>query len=579
MRLIFSIFALPFWVFLAAAGGLFYLGELSYRDTLAQNQEMARALAGPPPETVSLAAFSRDRDIGPADEISVQAVIDPDYNYELTKRRKGINTVRYMYVLFDVTDPQNTKEARSAMVLTKAEKEKFVDEYYLENSEIALSETGFTSVTTFNGTAENSSDLSSLVSDAFRQKNLTKSTNFVYVEPFLDGRTAGLTPTTSADEMRNTFRSIALGAALIGLLKFVMRRRKKAAVTAAAGEAVSEVASSLDPVATPAMMAAKAESAEDPAKPKRGKLFPIKALLVMALLIGAFYFGVAAIFIVAALIILQVIAIRKTQGVITGVLAKLTGKSLPTEIQQEQVMANVQAAARESEMPQDVEPETEAPKRRRGFSLGALRRKPTEPEKDMLEDATVATESIVEETTKKRRFGLALPRPRLARKSTEESKETESVSAQTVQGETITHEKPKRGFSLPLPVLRRKTTDSADLKSEPLSAELETDPDVSSDTSKRGFKLSLPSLRRASKSGSDAASPKPKSPRQKAAFEAADLFVQNEAVEAQGIGDKIQLLMARLAPAERTPKAFSDRPDPFDRLAAEVQRASGRKAH
>ena len=39
----------------------------------------------------------------------------------------------------------------------------------------------------------------------------------------------GLTPTTTADEMRNIIRGVGLVAALIGLVKFALRRRKKAA--------------------------------------------------------------------------------------------------------------------------------------------------------------------------------------------------------------------------------------------------------------------------------------------------------------------------------------------------------------
>ena len=133
MRLVFAVFRLPFWVFLAAAGGIFYLGELAHRDTLAQNQEMARALAGKPPETVDLADFSRTMNTGPADEISVRGIINPDYNYELTKRRKGADKTRYMFVVFDAADPADSKMARGALVLTEDEKDKFVNEYYFEN--------------------------------------------------------------------------------------------------------------------------------------------------------------------------------------------------------------------------------------------------------------------------------------------------------------------------------------------------------------------------------------------------------------------------------------------------------------
>ena len=82
---------------------------------------------------------------------------------------------------------------------------------------------------TLNGQDEGSPDLSSMVRDAFEEQNLTKSENFIYIEPFLDGREAGLTPTMGANELRDIIRGVSLVAALIGLVKFARRRRKKAA--------------------------------------------------------------------------------------------------------------------------------------------------------------------------------------------------------------------------------------------------------------------------------------------------------------------------------------------------------------
>ena len=178
MRLVFSIFLLPFWVFLAAAGGLFYLGELAHRDTLTKNQELARALAGNPPATVDLADFSRAENMGLADEVSVRGVINPDYNYELTKQRKGADKTRFMFVLFDAADPQGSKMARGALVLTENEKDAFVNDYYFENSSVAVTETDAFSVITLNGLSEGSPDLSSMVRDVFEEQNLTKSREF-----------------------------------------------------------------------------------------------------------------------------------------------------------------------------------------------------------------------------------------------------------------------------------------------------------------------------------------------------------------------------------------------------------------
>ena len=542
MRLIFSLFALPFWVFLAAAGGLFYLAELSHRDTLAQNEEMARALAGPPPDTVSLAEFSRQNDIGLADEVSVQGVINPAYNYELTKKRKGRDTTRFMFVLFDASDPEESKVARGALVLSAAEKDKFVDEYYVENAELGIGAAGFISVVTLNGVAENSSDLTSLVNDAFDEQNLTKSADFIYIEPFLEGREVGLTPTMSADEMRNIIRGFALVVGLIGLAKLALRRRRKPATPAPA-----EAAFAMDtaPISAGQIKPAGQALAEPEAhaaslEPKPKKTFPIKAVAVIALLAAAIYSGHLAYVAVAALLALQFLAVKKTRHLITGVLTKVTGRGATDNTSEEKIMDKVQDAVRDDVVPQEKaaggsDPELAPVKpAKRGLSLPFLKR----------------------------------------REETEVAPQPDEVQMQPDEATA-----PKRGFSLPLPGLRRGPKDEITAKTDAVSAKTVPLDDAQTEKPKRGFSLPLPSLRRKSQADDDASTAAPamvKKPRKKDAFQAEDLFASDETAEAQGISEKVQLFMARMTPAERQPKAFAGRPDPFDRLAAEVERTAAR---
>lgn len=541
MRLIFAIFALPFWAFLVAAAGFFVLGEYSYRDTLAKNQEMARALAGAPPDTVSFADFSRQDDVGLADEVSVQAVINPVYNYELTRKRKGSNRTRFMYVLFDPADPEDSKVARGALVLTAAEKDKFVDSYFVENVEISLGASGLISVLTLNGLAQNSSDLSSMVSDAFEEQNLAKSDEFIYIAPFLEGRTVGLTPKISADEMRGTMRGIGIAVAVIGLVKFALRRRKKqqSATPPDVGLAAGDGGFPSDQVKpSGAMSGLSLEAAlKEPARSR--KPFPIKVLAVLALLGVAIYSGHMAYIAIAVLLALQFLAIRKTRHLITGVLAKVTGRGASDDTKEVTIMANVQEAARDVAMPDAPGPDP----------LDADGAQPAEA---------------------KRRFSL----PPLSRRGT-----SVEVPGEGLMQEAATAEKPKRGLALRIAALRRKSADTDMAKIDTNSAEIPPSEAATADKPKRSFAFSLAALRR--KKDEDAvdtqtAAAITKTPRRKEAFQSAALFTSEEADEPQGLGGKIQLLMARLMPAERLPKAFADRPDPFDRLTADVQRASVR---
>ncbi len=144
----------------------------------------------------------------------------------------------------------------------------------------------------------------------------------------------------------------------------------------------------------------------------------------------------------------------------------------------------------------------------------------------------------------------------------------------------------KRGFTLGLPILRRKSADAADAKFEPKSPENADITEEKPSKPKRGLSLALPSLlRKAERVSESKAEHAPESedttvtarkPRAKEVFQSADLNLQEEAEAPKGLSGKVQVFMARLTPAERTPKALAGRPDPFDRLASEVQRSSTR---
>ncbi len=138
---------------------------------------------------------------------------------------------------------------------------------------------------------------------------------------------------------------------------------------------------------------------------------------------------------------------------------------------------------------------------------------------------------------------------------------------------------PKQGFSFSLPGLGRGATEDAEETVDTNPAETASAPFVETDMPKRGFAFSLSSLRRKSPVDDSVSDPVPsltKMPRKKDAFQAAELFTSERTQKAPGLAGKIQLFMARLFPAERRPKAFAGRPDPFEKLASEAQRSGAR---
>lgn len=223
---LFILFALPWWAYLAASGGVVWLGYQAYemeQVKLAERQAQAEA---PPPEIVDLSQFDRTRDVAPADELHVRGWINTDYNYELIKRTNGITTgSRFMFVLFGSQDDAASKVARAAIIFTEADKDRFVDEIF--DHAVDFNEQGL--VLGLNGFQGSGDGYSSMVSDTFRDEGLTRGPNFVFIEPFLDGRQAALTATGEPVRVLGYFLIAAAVLAMVALAKFAAKRRRKAA--------------------------------------------------------------------------------------------------------------------------------------------------------------------------------------------------------------------------------------------------------------------------------------------------------------------------------------------------------------
>lgn len=218
-RLLVLFFIMPWWAYVPASIGVLWLGERVYEQALATEAEKATALEMPVPGAVDLAEFDRGRDIHAADEIHVTGWIDADLNYELVKRRNGIPTdTRYLYMMFGATDPLGAPEVRGALMLTKKEREVFIeriDEFII----------GFTDegeyVFGFNGYGETSTTLGDMAREAIAEQGLRTADNFVFVEPFFEGREAALAPHGVPDQTRLAGWAIAAVVALIGVVKRV----------------------------------------------------------------------------------------------------------------------------------------------------------------------------------------------------------------------------------------------------------------------------------------------------------------------------------------------------------------------
>lgn len=217
-RLLILFFALPWWMFFPLAGGTAWLGERAHSAMLDDQAQRAAALEAGAPDAVDIGAFNITTDRSFADEVTLRGWIDAGQSYELEKTIKGVSLGRrFMYVLFGENDPAGSEVARGAIVLTEAARDKFVDQF--ETSWVDFSRNGY--IFEINGFARSSVALDDLAFSALDEKGLSREANFVFLEPFLDGRAAALEPATTPQSMRQIFWVVAIAFALIGTVKRV----------------------------------------------------------------------------------------------------------------------------------------------------------------------------------------------------------------------------------------------------------------------------------------------------------------------------------------------------------------------
>lgn len=223
-RLFAMLLALPWPVMALIAVGFFWLAENSREWVMEFEAEKAQALESGVPAPVPLDQFTKDS-VGLADEVHVTAWVNPEHNYELTKQRKGTDTVRRMFVLFGPGDGPDSTVARGVVVLHPDEVQSFIA---LVSAHVA-DPVDPRLLFNLNGARDASPDLSDMVDDALEERGLLKDADFLVVEPYLEGRAAALAPNPDA-AMRNyrVIAGIGAVAALLALVKFVAGRRARA---------------------------------------------------------------------------------------------------------------------------------------------------------------------------------------------------------------------------------------------------------------------------------------------------------------------------------------------------------------
>jgi hypothetical protein len=223
MRYIISfLFFSPFWLQLAIAGALVFVGVNERQGSAAEREQAIAQLQAAPPATVAIADFAATKpDDGPR-EFSVSAQFAAEHNTRLITTKKG-KTVdeKLMIVLIDPEAAADEKVARAVIVFEPEQQDAMVD--WLVANMTTMGEAG--PVVTIAGLVTRSSEASN-VADALRDQGMTKAPDFFFMQPFVNGRDAGYKARIASIESRDgtLFFSFAGIFALIGFGKLLLRR-------------------------------------------------------------------------------------------------------------------------------------------------------------------------------------------------------------------------------------------------------------------------------------------------------------------------------------------------------------------
>lgn len=190
-----------------------------HSDLVRVEQEKKAALAQPAPAPVTLAAFRKDTDIHLAGEVNVIGWPNPDFNSYLVKGGGGEHGERLMFVLFDGGDSENAGVARAAILVPSALEQGFRNWLSAAGAQRdavrARFDNGFgRQVYVFNGRVDPQPKLADLAMAALAEAGLVPAPEFIFIEPFLEGRQAAL----AADPATTMQLTAVVGAVSMVLL-------------------------------------------------------------------------------------------------------------------------------------------------------------------------------------------------------------------------------------------------------------------------------------------------------------------------------------------------------------------------
>jgi hypothetical protein len=189
-----------------ALAGAFHI----FAQTTAAERDAARA--APQPPAVSLNDFARADDIHAESEVHVIGQINAEYNYRLIERGGSSTDTRFMYVLVGPQDAADTKVVRAAVILREDE----IDPFLAMIAETAIAPSALGGTFAVSGAANSTPHHHELAIQAMAREKLTRAPDFIFIEPWLQGRDVALAPLDQ--EVAQILTTIIAAPALLSLL-------------------------------------------------------------------------------------------------------------------------------------------------------------------------------------------------------------------------------------------------------------------------------------------------------------------------------------------------------------------------
>ena len=245
---------MPWYGYLVLAVGAGYLGVSSSESSQERADLIQAAIERDAPEVTSIANYTHPKTKFAEARLRAQWVTS--HNTELVRRTNGIRTsTSFMIVFADPDAVQEPEEYRAFMILSQQEWDN-IQEWILQKM-VNIGPLG--PVIEVTGEISRSSHKSSHARDALENQGSAMATDEFYIQPYYDGREAGLqalAESASRGSSSNLFQNLTVILIVLAIAKLGyrihMKRKRREKMAQAQAMVDAQYAGVQSPVAQPA---------------------------------------------------------------------------------------------------------------------------------------------------------------------------------------------------------------------------------------------------------------------------------------------------------------------------------------